>query len=88
MWLNNTLASGGKADSGSGPPAQPANESLTEITIGNWLGLEGTTKSFHFALFYGDVAHQGERLICIQKVAGSSPVISTKIILASFSFAR
>ena len=27
----------------------------------------------------GDVAHQGERLICIQKVAGSSPVISTNI---------
>ncbi len=26
----------------------------------------------------GDVAQLGERLICIQKVAGSIPVISTK----------
>ncbi len=29
----------------------------------------------------GGVAHLGERLICIQKVAGSSPVTSTKNIL-------
>ena len=27
---------------------------------------------------FGGVAHLGERLICIQEVAGSSPVTSTK----------
>lgn len=54
MWLNNPLASGGKANSGSGPPAQPANELLTENYRGNWLGLGGITESSHSAFIHGD----------------------------------
>ena len=32
---------------------------------------------------YGGLAHLGERLICIQEVAGSSPVSSTKQLIGT-----
>lgn len=39
-------------------------------------GVEGSNPSMSIET-KGDIAHLGERLICTQKVAGSSPVIST-----------
>jgi hypothetical protein len=68
-----------------GPPAE--NDAGWSSQVARWAHnpkVAGSnpvpaTKFDRFGFTVGDVAQLAERLICIQEVAGSTPVISTKV---------